>query len=523
MAKETVNKIILLLCLTTKKFSLNRGLCIILYYLILVIGQHMNQSSETSAQTLKRGLNPRLMNMIALGGSIGTGIFLASGNAVYLAGPGGTILAYLLTGIMVYFLMTSLSEMAAFMPSTGSFYIYAAKFVDPAFGYALGWNYWYNWAITVASEISAASLVMHFWFPHSSPFIWSAVFISLFVGINALSARSFGEAEYWLSFIKVSTIIVFIITGSAMILGLTQHEPIGFKNWTVGDAPFHGGMLAIFSAFIVAGFSFQGTELIGIAAGESTNPRESIPKAAKQVFWRILLFFLLSIIVISFLIPYTSSQLAGTDVSVSPFTLVFKQVGITFAASLVNAVILTAILSAGNSGMYASTRMLWYLAKQGHVPAIFGRVTKRGVPIYALAATTLVSMLAFLSTFFGNGKVYFWLLNASSLAGFIAWLGISISHYRFRKAYIKQGRDLKDLPYLAKGYPYAPLLAFGLCLIVITGQNFQAFTGGHIDWYGIIVSYIGLPIFLALWLSYKWFKKTKVVKLTECDFGFESA
>lgn len=484
----------------------------------------MSQASSNnieSTNTLQRKLNARMLNMIAIGGAIGTGIFLASGNAIYTAGPGGTMLAYLITGIMVYFLMTSLGEMAAFMPSTGSFYVYASRFVDPALGYALGWNYWYNWAITVASEISAATLVMHFWFPDSPSFLWSTLFISIFVGLNALSAKGFGEAEYWLSFIKVTTIIVFIITGIALVFGITEHQAVGFKNWSVGDAPFHGGWLAVFSAFMIAGFSFQGTELIGIAAGESEEPHKTIPKAVKQVFWRILLFFLLSIFVISLLLPYTSAQLASSDVTMSPFTLIFKQIGITFAASLMNAIILTAIISAGNSGMYAATRMLWYLAKERHVPAVFAKVSKRGVPIYALMATTLVAMLAFLSTFFGNGKVYFWLLNASSLSGFIAWLGIAISHYRFRKAYIKQGLDMKKLPYVAKGYPYAPLIAFALCLIVIGGQNIHAFTGDQIDWYGILVSYIGLPVFLALWLGYKWVKKTKVVKLADCNFVYE--
>lgn len=476
-------------------------------------------SDDMSQDALPRKLSPRLLNMIAIGGSIGTGIFLASGNAIYMSGPGGTMLAYLITGIMVYFLMTSLGEMASFMPSTGSFYIYASRFVDPALGYALGWNYWYNWAITVASEISAASLVMHFWFPHSPAILWSSLFFVFFVGLNALSTRGFGEAEYWLSFIKVTTIIVFIFTGTAMIFGLSTHETtIGFKNWTMGDAPFHGGWLAIFSAFIVAGFSFQGTELIGIAAGESKDPHKTIPKAVKQVFWRILLFFILSILIITLLIPYTSSQLASSDVTTSPFTMVFKHIGITFAASLMNAIILTAILSAGNSGTYAATRMLWYLAKEKHVPAIFGKVNKRGVPIYALLLTACVAGLAFLSSLFGNGTVYFWLLNASSLSGFIAWLGIAISHYRFRKAYVKQGRDLSKLPYVAKGYPFAPLIAFGLCLIIIAGQNFQAFTGSHVDWSGIVISYIGLPIFVMLWLGYKWVKKTKVVKLENCVF-----
>lgn len=470
---------------------------------------------------LHRKLNSRLLNMIAIGGSIGTGIFLASGSAISMAGPGGTMCAYLIMGIMVYFLMTSLGEMAAFMPTTGSFYIYASKFVDPALGYALGWNYWYNWAITVASEISAASLIMQFWFPNSPSFIWCALFLSIVTGFNALSARGFGEAEYWFSFIKITVIIAFIVAGLAMALGFTHYETGGFKNWTIGDAPFHGGFMAIFSAFVIAGFSFQGTELIGIAAGESKNPQKNVPRAMRQVFWRILLFFILSIFVISLLIPYTSTHLAESSVEMSPFTLVFKEYGITFAASLINAVILIAILSAGNSGMYASTRMLWFLAKEGHVPEVFSRVNKRGVPLNALIVTTLVAMLAFLSSLFGNGKVYFWLINASSLSGFIAWLGIAISHYRFRKAYIKQGHSLEDLPYLAKGYPYAPLIAFALCLIVIAGQNYRAFTGNYIDWYGVVVSYIGLPVFLSLWLGYKWMKKTKVVKLSECNFEYE--
>lgn len=471
--------------------------------------------------TLHRKLSTRLLNMIAIGGSIGTGIFLASGNAISIAGPGGTMLAYLVTGVMVYFLMTSLGEMAAFMPSTGSFYIYAEKFVDPALGYALGWNYWYNWAITVASEISAASLVMHYWFPTSSPLLWCTLFLAVIISTNALSARGFGEAEYWFSFIKISVIIIFIIAGSALVLGLAKQPEVGFKNWLIPGAPFHGGFAAIFSAFIIAGFSFQGTELIGIAAGESKDPRENIPKAVKQIFWRILLFFVLSIFIISLLIPHTAPELRSTDVEMSPFTLVFNQYGIAYAASLMNAIILVAILSAGNSGMYASTRMLWYLATKKHVPAIFAKVNHRGVPVPALIATSVIATFAFLSSLFGNGIVYFWLINASSLSGFIAWLGIAISHYRFRKAYIAQGRDLKDLPYVAKGYPYAPLIAFSLCVIIIAGQNYKAFLENQIDWYGIVVSYINVPVFIVLWLSYKWWKKTKIVKLEDCDFSVE--
>ncbi len=466
---------------------------------------------------LKRRLNARLLNMIAIGGSIGTGIFLASGNAVYLAGPGGTMLAYFITGLMVYFLMTSLGEMAAYLPSTGSFYLYATRYVDPALGYALGWNYWYNWAITVASEISAASLVMHYWLPQSSPFLWCTLFLGLVTAFNATSTRGFGEIEYWFSFIKICVVVFFIIAGFVLVLGIGHHQTVGFQNWVSGDGPFHGGGLAVFSAFMIAGFSFQGTELIGLAAGESTDPHTSVPKAIKQTFWRILLFFILSIFVITLLLPHTDPRLANSDVQTSPFTLVFKEYGITAAASLMNAVILVAILSAGNSGMYASTRMLWYLAKRGHVPAVFAKLNKRGIPMNALLLTASVALLAFLSSLFGNGRVYFWLLNASSLSGFIAWFGIAISHYRFRKAYIAQGLDIKNLPYVAKGYPFAPLLALALCVIIILGQNYQAMMGDHFDWYGMLIAYIGLPIFIGIYISYKIIHKTKMPALTECN------
>ncbi|MCW8400061.1 amino acid permease [Legionella sp. PATHC038] len=475
----------------------------------------------TSEPSLQRKLNARVLGMITLGGSIGTGIFLASGNALSLAGPGGTLLAYLIMGVMVYFLMTSLGEMAAFIPTSGSFYVYAARFFDPSLGYALGWNYWYSCAIYIASEISASALIMHFWFPDSSSLLWCSIFLLLIMGFNAISTKAFGEMEYWLSLIKISVVILFIITGFFLAFGFTEYQAGGFQNWRIGDAPFHSGWIGILGAFVAAGFSFQGTELIGVAAGESVHPDKTIPKAIKMVFWRILIFFVLSLFVISLLIPYTSSQLSSSDVVMSPFTLVFQQYNKAFAAMIMNAVILIAIISTANSSMYVGSRMLWYLAKEGHVPRIFSVVNQRGIPVYALALTSAVAMLAFLSSIFGNGTVYFWLLNATSLSGFIAWMGIALSHYRFRKAYLHQGKDLAKLPYLAKGYPFGPLFAFGVCLIVIGGQNYTALMATPIDWYGLFISYIGVPLFLMIWIGHKWMKKTKIIPLHECQFHSE--
>lgn len=487
----------------------------------------MSSTSATKAipakqqkETLKAGLKSRHMTMIALGGSIGTGLFLASGGAISSSGPGGAILAYAAIGIMVYFLMTSLGELASYIPESGSFGTYAARFVDPALGFALGWNYWYNWAITIAAELSAATLIIKYWFPGTSSFWWSLLFLALILGLNILSVKGYGESEYWFAIIKVATVIIFLIVGVLMIVGILGGKAPGFSNFTVGDAPFHGGFFAVLGVFMAAGFSFQGTELIGVAAGESERPDKNVPRAIKQVFWRILIFYVLAILVIGLLIPYTNPDLLKSDIGnigVSPFTLVFKKAGLAFAASVMNAVILTSVLSAGNSGMYASSRVLYGLAKEGKAPKLFGRLNRRGVPMNALLLTAAVGMLAFLASFFGDGLVYTWLLNASGMCGFITWLGIAICHYRFRRAYVAQGRDLNRLPFRARWFPFGPLFAFVLCAVVIAGQSLSVISDGKVDWMGMIASYLSLPLVLALWFGYKWLKRTKVIPLAECD------
>ncbi|WP_285767461.1 amino acid permease [Peribacillus sp. SI8-4] len=475
---------------------------------------------ENQEPSVKRSLKARHMTMIAIGGSIGTGLFLASGTTIQMAGPGGALAAYACIGIMVYFLMTSLGEMATFMPVSGSFSSYATRFVDPAFGFALGWNYWFNWAVTLAVEVAASSIIMKFWLPEVPGLLWSALFLGLVFTLNALSIKSFGESEYWFALIKVVAIIFFILIGILTILGVFGGKLIGFEHFTQGEAPFKGGFLSIISIFLIAGFSFQGTELVGIAAGESENPDKNLPNAIRQVFWRILLFYIGAILILGLLIPYTSPSLLGGDVediSVSPFTLVFERAGFAFAASVMNAVVLTSLLSAGNSGLYASTRMLWSMAKEGQAPKFLARINRRGIPMNALVLTTIIGGLAFLTSIFGD-HVFTWLLNASGLVGFIAWIGIAVSHYRFRRAYVAQGGDVNKLTYKAKWFPVGPILSFSLCLIVIAGQNYEAFLSGSIDWYGIAVSYIGLPLFIATWAGYKLYYKTKVISLKDCSF-----
>ena len=564
----------------------------------------MAQPTETSGAAseatpaegeLKRGLSARHMQMIAIGGAIGTGLFVASGKTISTAGPGGAILAYALIGIMVLFLMQSLGEMAAHLPVPGAFQTYAARYVSPSFGFAMGWNYWFNWAITVAAELVAVGEVMRYWFPDipswvwaagflvlltginalsarsygesefwlatikvvtvivfliagiamifgilggSSPgvsnwtvgevmrywfpdipsWVWAAGFLVLLTGINALSARSYGESEFWLATIKVVTVVVFLIAGIAMIFGILGGSSPGVSNWTVGEAPFVGGAPAVLAIFMVAGFSFQGTEMIGVAAGESENPRRDVPRALTSVFWRIMLFYIGAMAVIGFLIPYSDPNLltaADGNINISPFTLIFERAGIAFAAAIMNAVILSAVLSAGNSGLYVSARMLFALAQEGKAPKMFTHINSGGVPMNALLATAAIGAVGFIAALLSPDGAYLWLVNVSGLAGFITWVGIAVAHYRFRRAYLKQGNSLKDLPYVAPFFPAGPIIAFLMCLVVIGGQNYEAFLSG--DWAGVLSSYIGLPVIIAVWLVHRVVTRDRIIPLEQID------
>ncbi|CUR53840.1 Lysine-specific permease [Serratia symbiotica] len=471
---------------------------------------------------LRRELKARHLTMIAIGGSIGTGLFVASGTIVSQSGPGGALLSYSLIGLMVYFLMTGLGELAAFMPVSGSFYTYGTKYVEEGFGFALGWNYWYNWAITIAVDLVASQFVMSYWFPTIPGWIWSFFFLSLMFLLNYISVKGFGEAEYWFSLIKVITVIVFISIGILMIFGIIKGgENSGFKNFIIDEAPFVGGFSAIVNVAMIVGFSFQGTELIGIIASESKNPRKNIPYAIRQVFWRILLFYILTILIISIMMPYKNLQLLYTNIinsTLSPFTLIFKNAGLLSSATIMNIVILIAILSAGNSGMYAATRMLFTLATEGKAPRIFSKLSHSGVPRNALYITTIIAAFCFLSSMFGNNLVYLWLLNTSGMTGFIAWLGIAISHYRFRRGYILQGYDLNQLSYYSYFFPFGPIFAFFLCLMIILGQNYHVFLENKIDWYNVISTYICIPLFLIIWFGYKIIKGSHIIKYEKMNF-----
>lgn len=479
----------------------------------------MEKNNHPQTNEVQRNLKQRHITMIALGGTIGTGLFLTSGATISQAGPWGAVLAYSFIGLMVYFVMTSLGEMATYLPTSGSFGDYGTRYVDPAFGFALTWNYWLNGAITIAVDLTTVGLITQFWFPDIPAWIFSGIATILIFIVNVLAVSAFGETEYWLSMIKIITIILFIAVGILTIFGILGQGNVDVAaNLTAGNHGFVGGIAGFVGVLLIAGFSFQGTELLGVTAGESENPEKTIPKAMNSIFWRILLFYILTIIVIAAIINFKDPRLLNPNSSavMSPFTIVFKNIGLAVAASVMNAVILTSVISSANSVMYASTRMLYTLGRQHGAPRIFERTAKNGIPVNALIATTIICILAFLTGIFGT-QIYIFLVDLSSLTGFLAWFGISVSHVRFRRAYMTQGKDLKDLPYQAKWFPFGPILALLMtAAIMINLDPGELFSK---NWGQALATYAAVPVFILLYFGYKWKYNTKIIPLEEVDLS----
>lgn len=460
---------------------------------------------------LKRQLTTRHMTMIALGGSLGTGIFLTSGTALHMAGPAGALLAYLVMGAIVYLLMHSLGEMSSYRPIAGSFCQYASDYVSKPFGFAMGYNYWFNWAITVAVELVGSALIMTYWFPHVPTVDWCILF---FVGVfilNVLTVKSYGESQYWLSLVKVVAIIVLIAVGVYLIVTHAHDQTMGLHLWQIHGGPFHHGLVGLFEVFLLAGFSFQGTELIGVAAGESKDPQQSIPKAVKQIFWRILLFYIGTMLIISLVIPFTDPRLLnpGSSVNLSPFTMIFSIAGFHYAATIMNLIILIALLSACNSDLYSATRIFWNLAQEGSAPKIFAKINRHGIPLAALLLTAAFALISFVCDLFGSTMVFLILVNISSLAGFFAWCGIATSHLGFRKHYLASGGKLEDLPFKSKFYPWGPMIALILCIIIMAAQWYLLLLDHTLSWKTLLMTYVGVPAVLLLWLGNKVYRSIK--------------
>ncbi|KAI8380769.1 amino acid permease/ SLC12A domain-containing protein [Blakeslea trispora] len=479
-----------------------------------------NDSTAEKGHTLQRNLKARHIQMIALGGTIGTGLFISSGKAISAGGPGGALIGYGLVGILVYIVMMSLGEMAAYIPVAGSFSHFATRFADPSLGFMVGWIYWANWAVGVAVELTGVAVIMEYWVQNINSVVWSVICLVILVAINVFSVKGYGEIEYWISMIKILVVIVFIIVGLCVDTGALGGVNIGVANFHLEGGAFPKGFLGVFNVFITAAFSYNGVEIAGITAGESANPHKTVPSAVKQVFIRIVLFYVLSILIIGLCIPYTDPNLLSAsshNISVSPFTLVFKKAGAAWAADMMNAIILITMISAGNSGVYSSSRTLMSLANDGYAPRFFTRVNRWGIPIWSVLATCAIGCLAFLTSLFGSGVVFNWLTCLTSLAGLITWVSICITHLRFRRGYIAQGRSLTALPYVAPFYPYCDIIVIVIGVIIIFGQGYSSFIA-PISASNVVSTYIGLILAVVLYAGHKLWRREGFVQCADMDF-----
>lgn len=409
-------------------------------------------------ETLKRKMEARHLLMISLGGVIGTGLFLSSGYTIHQAGPVGTILAYAIGAVIVYLVMLCLGELSVALPQTGSFHVYADRFIGPSTGFTVAILYWFTWTVALGSEFTAAGLIMRNWFPHSPTWIWSLLFMIVIFVSNAFSVSFFAETEFWFASIKVLAIVLFIGIGLLAIFGVfpvTGYTPRPLFHNLYADGLFPTGFKGVFTTMLTVNFAFSGTELIGVTAGEVKDPATTIPKAIHTTLWRLIIFFVGSITVMATLIPWKQAGVVQ-----SPFVLVFKSIGLPFAGDLMNFVILTAILSAANSGLYASTRMLWSLAHEKMISSFFGRTTVSGVPLFALIASMLGGLLALLSSVIAASTVYLVLVSISGLAVVLVWMAIALSEINFRKFWIKSGHSVNELKFRTPWYPIVPWAAF---------------------------------------------------------------
>lgn len=422
--------------------------------------------------------------------------------------------------------MQSLGEMATWIPISGAFTSYATRFVDPSLGFAMGWIYWFSWAITFALELTATGLIIQYWKQDLSIGIFVGIFWVVITLLNFLPVSFYGEFEFWFCSIKILTVIGFLIFAICIDAGAGQNGYLGFHTWghPGAFAPYlldSTGPLAKFVGFwavlIQAGFSYQGTELVGIAAGETENPRKNVPAAIKKTFYRILFFFVFTIFFIGLLVPYDNEDLLSseTNASASPFVIAAKLAGVKVLPSLINAVLLFVVLSAANSNVYSGSRILVGLAQDGSAPKFLKYTSQGGVPYAAVAFTAAFGLLAFLNLSSSGGTVFSWLLNITGVAGFIVWACINGCHIAFMGALKARNISRESLPYRSMWQPFFAWYGLFFNVLIILTQGFTAFIPW--DTTNFFVAYISVILFAVLYLGHKAVFRTHFVASSAAD------
>ncbi|WP_258921871.1 GABA permease [Heyndrickxia coagulans] len=418
-------------------------------------------------QQLKKDLKIRHITMISIGGVIGAGLFMGSGAVIHSAGP-GAIISYALAGLLVIFVMRMLGEMASVNPTSGSFSTYAREAIGPWAGYTIGWLYWFFWVIVIAIEATAGAANIQYWFPELPSWLLSLILTVLLTLTNVYSVKSYGEFEYWFSIIKVATIVLFLLLGLSVIFGIVPGvQSPGLSNLTGHGGFMPNGFGSVLLGITVVIFSFMGTEIVAVAAGESSEPARAVRTATNSVIWRILIFYVGSIAVVATLLPWNSANILK-----SPFVAVLEHVGIPAAAQIMNFIVLTAVLSCLNSGLYTNSRMLYGMAKAGDAPKIFLKLNKNGVPVYAVLCGTVFAYVGVIFNYISPDKVFLFLVNSSGGIALLVYLVIAFSHLRMRRTVEKTNPDaLKVKMWLYPYLTYVTILGIVAVLVAMIFIN----------------------------------------------------
>ena len=422
---------------------------------------------ENHEHGLKRHLKARHIRLMALGSTIGVGLFLGSATAIQIAGP-SILLAYLLAGMVAFVVLRTLGEMAVHEPVAGSFASYASTYVNPLTGYMVGWGYWTYWVVVAIAEVTAVGIYMGMWFPDIPQWIWALSSIVLMGLINMIAVKVFGEFEFWFALIKIVAIVLMIALGAAVIfLGFTNDwVPMGLSNLWQHGGFFPNGLSGFLLSLHMVLFAYVGIEMIGLSAGEAQNPKTTIPMAIDSLTWRILIFYLGALLVILAIFPWNEVGQHG-----SPFVAMFERIGLREAAGVINFVVITAALSSCNAGIFSGGRLLWALSANSYAPKQFAYLSNNGVPHRAVIGTVCVPMVGVILNYFVPDKAFHYMMAAVTFVGLMVWVAILYTHYRFRSSLSQ--KQLSELTYRSPWWPYSSWFALGFIFMVIGLMSFH--------------------------------------------------
>jgi len=453
---------------------------------------------ENKEYDLQRGLKRRHLTMISIGGTIGTGLFLASGNVVSNAGALGGPIAFLVIGILVFVLMKGLGEMSTFMPIPGAYTTYSGLFVHPVLGFMVGWNLYINGFLGLGAEIVGGGMILNQFFPSTSTFIFCLCISAIILFLNLIDVKSYGEAEYWFAGIKVLAIIVFLIIGVLMIFGVIGEQGfIGFSNWN-SESMFPNGLTAVIIMMTGVVWSYLGVETVVSAAGEAENPQKNVPRAINTIFLRILIFYVGSITIIGLVVPYQNVSVLSNG-----YAGLLGLAGIPGAATIMNIIILTSLVSAANSIVYFLSRTLIALSKEGKAPKALGKVNKRGIPMNAVILTLFLGQVSLITNFISPDKVFIWLTSIAGFNTLLGWFGSYLSHYKFRKWLVKNGGSVDKLKFKMRTYPIPTLLCLAALIAIAIYTAYSPETRFSF--------YIGVPMLILYFIAGTYlYKKGKI-------------